>query len=233
MSEETLGDITGDETPPAEMTEGVPATDEGTESPAGSEDTQPVRAQRRKAPRATGVRKPAAKPAARRASKATRKPKATKTAPAAGKRGARQSAAKASPVAGKGKTRGSRKSSKAWSTSKMLKDITARLDLSRRQLTAAMDDLTALVGRQIEAATAPLPRLVRGQWKTPDAIGRLASKLGISSKEKPSTRKRAGTAKAPAAKAAKATAKSRATATPAVSVSLRKRPARTRRKTAS
>lgn len=111
----------------------------------------------------------------------------------------------------------------------MLKDITARLDLSRRQLTAAMDDLTALVGRQIEAATAPLPRLVKGQWKTPDAIGRLASKLGISGKEKRPARKRAATAKAAAPKAAKAAGKTRATT--AVSVSLRKRPARARRKT--
>ena len=115
----------------------------------------------------------------------------------------------------------------------MLKDITARLDLSRRQLTAAMDDLTALVGRQIEAATAPLPRLVKGQWKTPDAIGRLASKLGISSKEKRPTRKRAATAKTSATKPAKAASKPRAAATATVSVSLRKRPARARRKTAS
>ena len=109
----------------------------------------------------------------------------------------------------------------------MLKDITARLDLSRRQLTAALDDLTTLVGRQIGAATAPIPRLVKGQWKTPDALGKLASRLGISGKDKPKARKRAA-AKATSAKTVPAKAKSRKT-TATVSVSLRKRPTRPRR----
>jgi len=230
MSEETLGDVASNETPPAEMTDEVPMVDESAENASAPSAPAPTRAPRGKAKRKAGTRKASAKPAAREAAKATRTPKAAKSAPTAGKRGARKTTAKSTPAAGKGKARGSRKSSKAWSTSKMLKDITARLDLSRRQLTAAMDDLTALVGRQIEAATAPLPRLVKGQWKTPDALGRLASKLGISGKEKRPARKRAGAAKA-AAKPAKATGKSRASATAAVSVSLRKRPARASRKT--
>lgn len=228
MSEEILGDVASDETPPAEMAAEPPATDKTTDVEPVASAPMPARAPRRKAT-TTRTRKAAAKPAVGAATKATRAPRAAKSASAAAKGRARKTTEKA----GKGKTRGSRKSSKAWSTSKMLKDITARLDLSRRQLTAAMDDLTALVGRQIEAATAPLPRLVKGQWKTPDAIGRLASKLGISSKEKRPTRKRAATAKSAAAKPAKAAAKPRAAATAAVSVSLRKRPARARRKTAS
>ena len=228
MREETLGDMASDETPPAETTSEMTMADEGTGAVSAPSEPAPTRAPRRKV-----SRKAAAKPAARAATKATRTPKAAKGAPAAGKAGARKTTAKSSTAVGKGKARGSRKSSKAWSTSKMLKDITARLDLSRRQLTAAMDDLTALVGRQIEAATAPLPRLVKGQWKTPDAIGRLATKLGISSKEKRPTRKRASAPKATAAKPAKAAGKSRTAATAAVSVSLRKRPARARRKTAT
>lgn len=233
MREETLGDTASDETPPAEMTDEMPTTDEDTGTVEAPSEPAPARAPRRKATRKTGPRKAAAKPAARATTKATRAPKAAKSAPAVGKGAARKTTAKSSAAVGKGKARGSRKSSKAWSTSKMLKDITARLDLSRRQLTAAMDDLTALVGRQIEAATAPLPRLVKGQWKTPDAIGRLATKLGISSKEKRPARKRAATPKTAAAKPAKSGAKSRTAATAAVSVSLRKRPARARRKTAT
>ena len=226
MSEETYGDVAADETPPTDMMDEAPAAEEGGEDAGEAVTATPARSPRRKTAK---KRKTAAKPAPRAASKGKRTQKSAPAAPAAAKRPARKTSAKTATAAGKGKARASRKSSKAWSTSKMLKDITARLDLSRRQLTAAMDDLTALVGRQIEAATAPLPRLVKGQWKTPDAIGRLASKLGISGKEKRPARKRAATTKAAAPKTAKAAGKSRATA--AVSVSLRKRPARARRKT--
>lgn len=227
MTPAMMEEPAAEETPPAFETETQP---EPTAAPEASpEATKPVPRARRRVGTPTKAKKSPAKTSSARAGA---KPS---TALATRRKAKSASASPASTKAGKPRKAGARKTrgktATAWSSAKMLKDITARLDLSRRQLTAALDDLTTLVGRQIGAATAPIPRLVKGQWKTPDALGKLASKLGISGKDKPKTRKRAA-AKATPVKAAPAKAKTRKAAA-TVSVSLRKRPARTRRTAAS
>ncbi len=190
------------------------------------------------APESGAVVRPRASPARRgRAASPTRKttmkPAAAIPRKAAVKKvepGKKTVAKKSSGGArGKSKTPSGRKSAAAGGTSKMLKNIATRLDLSRRQLTAALDDLAALVGRQIGTATAPLPRLVKGEWKTMEALGKqLAGKLGIAGKGRSSNRRVAS--KKTTSK--KTTSKAPGTGSKAsVAISVKKRPSRSRRST--